>query len=953
MIPSGSVTFLFTDIEGSTKLAQKNNDAYLAALDKHHEVLYEVIDSNNGFVFKIIGDSFCCAFNNSTDAVNAAIKSQIKLKSIDWKDTEIKVRMGIHSGEAEFINKDYSGYVTLSRSQRIMSVAYGEQILITQEVFDALKENHETEFSFKDFGERKLKDIIKPEHIYQIVSDGLRTDFPPLKSLDARQNNLPTSVSQFVGRRKEIDEIKQLFTKIRLLSLTGAGGTGKTRLAIQLASELIDEFENGIWIIEFSPVTDPDLIVKEISTVLNLKEDPAIDGLQALRDFLKNKSTLLIFDNCEHLLNRCAQVSETLLSYCTKLKIISTSRESFNIQGETLYRIPPLSMPENIKKESFESLIEYESVKLFLDRAVSVNPKFTLTKENIYAVAELCKKLDGIPLAIELASKRVNVLPVEKILERLDDRFKLLNSGNSTALPRQKTLRALIDWSYDMLNPSEQILLQRLSIFMGGWTLETSEEICSDETIDQYEILDLMESLLNKSLIYFNEVGGKGRFGILESIKYYALEKLSDTINNHQKHLTYFLNFSSYSNQKKKGTGQLEWLNAMSTELDNIRGNTHWALNNNPEDAVRIVINTYDFWNHKGYLQEGFDTSMKVLNSVDITNKKLKADLLSRLAIFCYEQGKFTELENFSNEALNLYREENDEEGILNTLNTLGQKSFIELDLNNAVKLYEEALALSDSTDSKVGKATTLYNLSFPVGNLGDFQRSISLQEESLKLSREIKNEHLTAQVLLSLSVALTRRTGDIKKAAVYSEESLLISRRIDDQYLISVNLVHLADLKLNYDNKNYDEAEYILLEAYKISKDCGYNMNLFPIRIHLGRLYTETENYTSAINIYKEYLNEREKPGGEFFMNDVIAGFGRIFYERKKYIEAVKLFGLIESLSKGGKIKPLNKNFNLRDTEKNNILNDLGEEEYGKYWNEGNEMKLDYAVNICLNIDN
>jgi len=953
LIPSGSVTFLFTDIEGSTKLAQKNNDAYLAALDKHHEVLYEVIDSNNGFVFKIIGDSFCCAFNNSTDAVNAAIKSQIKLNSIDWQGTEIKVRMGIHSGEAEFINKDYSGYVTLSRSQRIMSVAYGEQILITQEVFDSLNENHEKEFSFKDFGERKLKDIIKPEHIYQIVSEGLRTDFPPLKSLDARQNNLPTLVSQFVGRRKEIEEIKQLFTKIRLLSLTGAGGTGKTRLAIQLASELIDEFENGIWIIEFSPVTDPDLVVKEISTVLNLKEDPAIDGLQALRDFLKNKSTLLIFDNCEHLLNRCAQVSETLLSYCTKLKIISTSRESFNIQGETLYRIPPLSMPENIKKESFESLIEYESVKLFLDRAVSVNPKFTLTKENIYAVAELCKKLDGIPLAIELASKRVNVLPVEKILERLDDRFKLLNSGNSTALPRQKTLRALIDWSYDMLNSNEQILLQRLSIFMGGWTLETSEEICADETIDQYEILDLMESLLNKSLIYFNEVGGKGRFGILESIKYYALEKLSDTINNHQKHLTYFLNFSSYSNQKKKGTGQLEWLNAMSTELDNIRGNTHWALNNNPEDAVRIVINTYDFWNHKGYLQEGFDTSMKVLNSVDITNKKLKADLLSRLAIFCYEQGKFTELENFSNEALNLYREENDEEGILNTLNTLGQKSFIELDLNNAVKLYEEALSLSDSTDSKVGKATTLYNLSFPVGNLGDFQRSISLQEEALKLSREIKNEHLTAQVLLSLSVALTRRTGDIKKAAVYSEESLLISRRIDDQYLISVNLVHLADLKLNYDNKNYDEAEYILLEAYKISKDCGYNMNLFPIRIHLGRLYTETGNFPSAINIYKEYLNEREKPGGEFFMNDVIAGFGRIFYERKKYIEAVKLFGLIESLSKGGKIKPLNKNFNLRDAEKDNILNELGEEEYNKYCNEGNEMKLNDAVLICINIDN
>lgn len=952
MIPSGLVTFLFTDIVGSTKLAQRNNDAYLSALDKHHEILYEIIDANNGFVFKIIGDSFCSAFSNSIDAVNAAVKSQIKLHSIDWKDTEIKVRMGIHSGEAEFINKDYTGYVTLSRTHRIMSIAQGGQILITRDVFETVKDKPEYGFSFKDFGERKLKDIIIPEHIYQIVSEGMINDFPPLKSLDARQNNLPIPVSRFVGRRKEIEEIKQLFAKIRLLSLTGAGGTGKTRLAVQLAAELIDEFENGIWIIEFSPVTDPDLVVKEISTVLNLKEDPGTDGLSALRDFLKDKSILLIFDNCEHLLNRCAQVSETLLSFCTKLKIISTSRESFNILGETIYRIPPLSMPDNIKKQSFESLSGYESVKLFADRAISVNPDFTLTNENIYAVAELCKKLDGIPLAIELASKRVNVLPVEKILERLDDRFKLLNSGNSTALPRQKTLRALIDWSYDMLNMNEQLLLQRLSIFMGGWTLETSEEICADEIIDQYEILDLMESLLNKSLIYFNEENDKRRFGILESIKYYALEKLSDKENIYQKHLSYFINFSSFEKQKEKGMGQLEWLSLMSTELDNIRGNTQWALKNRPEDAVRIVINTYDFWNHKGYLQEGFDTSMKVLNTVNITNAKLKADLLSRVAIFCYEQGKFTELENFSNEALKLYRETDDKEGILNTLNVLGQKFFIELDINNAVKLYEEALELSNIIESKEGKATTLYNLSFPVGNSGDIQRSISLQEEALKLSREIKNEHLTAQVLLSLSVALTRRTGDIKKAAIYSEESLLISRKIDDQYLISVNLVHLADLKLNYENKNYDEAEYILLEAYKISKDCGYNMNLFPIRIHLGRLYTETGNYDSAVKIYKEYLNDRDKPGGEFFMNDVIAGFGRIFFERNNYAYALRLFGLIETLSKGGKIKPLNKNLNLKDEEINKILNELGQENYDRYRNEGNAMNLNDAVLNCLNID-
>ncbi|HMS63879.1 MAG TPA: tetratricopeptide repeat protein, partial [Ignavibacteria bacterium] len=918
----------------------------------HHEILYDIIDSNNGFVFKIIGDSFCCAFNSPEDAVNAAVKTQIRLISTDWNDSEIKVRMGIHSGEAEFINKDYSGYVTLSRTQRIMSVAHGGQILITQEVYDSVKDNADLNISFRDFGKRRMKDIVLPEHVYQIVSESLPSDFPPLKSHEARQNNLPVSVTNFVGRRKEINEIKKLFSSKRLLTLIGAGGTGKTRLAIQLLTELIDEYDNGIWIIELSPINDPDLIVKEISTVLNLKEDPGVDNFEVLKEYLKDKNILILFDNTEHLLLKSAQIAEKLLAYCPKLKIISTSREPLNINGETLYRIPPLSMPADIKKESFETLAEYESVKLFLDRALTVNPNFSLTNENIYTVAELCKRLDGIPLAIELASKRVNVLSVEKILERLDDRFKLLGSGSNTALPRQKTLRALIDWSYDMLNPNEQLLLHRLSIFMGGWTLEASEEICSDETIDEYEILDLMESLLNKSLIYYNEVNGSGRYGILESIKYYALEKISGNTEEFQKHLNYFLKISYYSGQKEKGMGQLEWLTIMSTELDNIRGNMQWAMKNNPEDAVKIVINLYNFWNHKGYLQEGFDTTLKVLNSVQISDKKLKADLLLRIAIFSYEQGKFDELETYSNEALSIYRDINDKEGILNTLNELGQKYFIELDLDNSVKLYEEALALSNEINCKEGKATSLYNLSFPVSNLGDIERSVELKEEALKIAREMKNEHLTAQILLSLSVTHTRQKIDIKKAALLSEESLAISRKIDDQYLISVNLVHLADLKLNYDEKNFEEAEYILLEAYKISKDCGYNMNLFPIRIHLGGLYMETSRYNKAVNILKEYINEKEKPGGDFFMNDVIAGFGKIFFQRNEFIECLKLFGFLESLIKDGKYKPRNKNLLLNENERIKIIEELGEEKFNNYLQAGHELKADEAIQECINIE-
>ena len=949
MIPSGNVTFLFTDIEGSTKLAQMDTDAYLEALSKHHEILYEVFDSNNGFVFKIVGDSFCSAFNNPEDAINAAVRTQIKLSETDWKGMEIKVRMGIHSGEAEFVNKDYVGYVTLSRTQRIMSSAYGGQILVTEIVYNSAKDNPDINVTFKDFGKRKLKDIILPEHIYQIVADGIQKDFPPLKSLDARQNNLPSSLTNFIGRKKEIEEIKNLFSGVRMISLTGAGGTGKTRLAIQLASELIDEFENGVWIIELSPINDPELVVNEITRVLGLNEDPSADIFDTLKEFLKNKKTLLLFDNTEHLLDKCAFIAESLLSYCSNLKIISTSRESFNISGETIYRVPPMSMPEKIKNESFESLCEYESVKFFYDRAVTVNSKFELTKENIYSIAELCKKLDGIPLAIELASKRINVLSAEKILERLDDRFKLLTSGSSTALPRQKTLRAMIDWSYDLLNENEQLILQRLSIFTGGWTLESAEEICSDEIIDEYEVLDLMNSLLDKSLILYKEMEGTGRYGILESIKYYALEKLGGKTEEFQKHLDYFLRISSFKKQKEKGMGELAWLRIMDTELDNIRMNIQWAEVNNPESAVLLVINAFDFWYNKGYFQEGYDSSLKVLNSVNPADKKSKADLMYCISQFCYVLGKFSELEKFTSEALDMCREIDYKEGIIKSLNTISLKAYTEMDNESAAKFNEESLALSNEINNDESKINSLYNLSFPVGSLGDYDRSIALKEEALQISRKIKNEHFTAQVLLSLSVSQSGRKGDIKKAAALSEESLTLSRKIEDLYLISINLVNLATLKLYYEDKNYEEAEYILLEAYNISKDHGYNMNIFPIRIHLGYLYIETGKFGEAMNIYEEYMNEIDKPGAEFFMNNLLAGLGRICYKSSEYIQAVRLYGLMEFLSASSKYKSINKNLILKEEDRQILMNELGEDNFNKNWNEGKNLNVHDIVSETI----
>lgn len=951
MIPTGYVTFLFTDIQGSTKLAQNYPEEYNDILSKHNSILHGAFESNNGYVFKKIGDAFCAAFPNAEDAAAAAIETQKKLASEFSGNIELKVRMGIHSGEAEFVDNDYIGYVSLSRVNRIMSAAQGGQILISQVVHDSLKYDQKLKLTFKDFGKRKLKDIIIPEHIYQIVSEGLITDFAPLKSLDARQNNLPSSLSKFIGRRKEIEDIKKLFSNLRLISLTGMGGTGKTRLAIQLVSEMIDEFENGVWIIELSPITDPDLIIKEISRILNLKEEPEKDDLEVLKDFLKEKNILLIFDNCEHLLDRCAIIAEKLLSYCPKLKIISTSREPFNIQGEIVYKIPPLSMPEIIRNKSFEELSEFESVKLFLERANSVNANFQLSHDNIFDVAELCKKLDGIPLAIELAAKRINVLPVDKILARLDDRFKLLTGGSSTALPRQKTLKALIDWSYDMLHPNEQLLLQRLSVFMGGWNLEASEEICSDDNIDQYEVMDLVNSLNDKSLITFNESNGTGRYGMLESIKFYAQEKLTDRDELMRKHFEYFLNVSSVIKQKEKGIDQLQWLKHVDEEFDNIRKDIQWASDNSPEDAYRIVVNVFDFWLNKGYLKEGFDSLMKVKDSIEISDKKLRADLLFRISRFCYELGKIEELDKYSNEALELYREINDKEGILKSLNTLGLKFYTEMDYAGAIKLNEEALELSNEINSKEGKANSLYNLSFPVNNLGDFARSVSLKEEALKIAKEIRNEHLTAHILLSLSISYSKTIIDIKKASLYSEESLKISRNLDDKYLISVNLVNLADLKLHFEDKNYEEAEYLLLDAYKISKECGYFMNISPIRKNLGGLYVEKGQLIKAKVIYKEFLSDKDNPGSEFFINDVIAGFGRIFLKSKQFEQATLLLGCIDTAWQTPKKKSAIANSKIHEQERIILINELGEERFEQLWGEGKAMTLVEAVELCRNV--
>lgn len=938
--PTGNVTFLFTDIVGSTRLAQQYSDTYNEILKKHDSILDKIIADHNGHVFKKIGDAYCVSFHNPNDALAAAHEIQKKLEEHDWNEIELRIRIGIHSGDAEFLNNDYIGYITLSRVNRIMSVANGGQILVTQEIYDSALEAPPPGISFRDLGERRLKDIILPEHIYQVLADDLQSDFPPLKSLDVRPNNLPIQITKFIGREKELTTIKNLLSNTRKLTIFGPGGTGKTRLAVKVASDIIDEFENGVWFIELSSIKDPDLVEKEISLTLNLKEEGDKETIDSLIEYLKSKQILLILDNSEHLIEKCASLAHTLLQACPKLKIISTSRESFNIAGETIYRVPPLSTPSSLKKLTAKTIEQYESARLFIDRATAIKHDFKVTDENVNALAELCRRLDGIPFAIELAATRVNILPVEKILDRLNDRFKLLSRGSSTALPRHQTLRAMIDWSYDLLNEHEKILLQRLSIFMGGWTLEAAEMICSDEIIDEYEVLDILTSLESKSLINVNEQSGNIRYNMLETIKQYSLEKFTDKSPTQAKYFEFFMKLSDLQEQRSKGIEQTAWVRLVDDDFDNMRAAIQIAFDTNPENAYKIIPLIGSYWLIKGYFREGLQACLKALENKTVEDKKLRARVLLTAAEMCFGLGDLADLQTFADESLALSREINDKEGIAASLIQLGNVNYTNVKIEESKKYYDEALAISNEIGSQTYKAKSLSNLSFIVDD--ENNTALNMMEEALKIYRSLKDTYNVAFVLAVLGrFELLKKNLD--RANIFSEESLAISRENDDQYLISINLINLARI---YSEKNdFAKAEYSLEDSLKIIREYGYTLNLHPALISLAEIHHSKGDIDKSIATYKEYLEGSSKSGGNFFLKRAFIGLAGNYVLKEDYKQALICLSFIEMTAEATQSKMNKTESETFEMTKQKIREKLGDEAFDQYWNEGRLYSIEKAV--------
>ncbi len=812
----------------------------------------------------------------------------------------------------------YSGYTTLALTQRIMSAGHGGQILLSRIAQELTRDKLPEQAELMDMGECTLKDILHPEQLYQLVVSDLPSEFPPLKTLESVNHNLPTQLTSFIGREKEIDELKKLIAEHRLVTLTGSGGAGKTRLALQVAADLLRQFSGGVWFVELAPLVDPALVVQTLLSVFKLREDPQAHrtSLEILQDYLRSKSALLILDNCEHLIEACAQVSESLLRACPKLKILPSSREALGIPGEIPYRVPSLKTPtpaELLHFVGLETPLEIDSIRLFVERGTTTKPDFRLTKENTPFVAQICSRLDGIPLAIELAAARVKVLSPEQIASRLDDRFRLLTGGARTALPRQQTLRAMIDWSYSLLSDPEKMVFRRLAVFTGGWTLEAAEFVCG-EGRDGPDILDLMSRLVDKSLVIGEESNGEIRYHRLETIRQYSLERFFETEEVEairDRHLAYYVQYSEEIERGLQRPGRRLWVYRSELEQENLQTAIEWGLNRDPESSVRIAASMIFGISFGGYSVRVFswlrDRMSAMESTLPVLPPALRAKSLDALAFISFSVGRELDAYDYAEQSIALYRQLDDKSGLASALliASLSLESVGKLD--QAETSLKEALALAQSEENGFVISWVLNNLARVTARLhGDMQAAWDLTEEALRLSNDVE------------------RAGHV--ADVYEMRGVLAAF-----------------------SGRYEEARLWFEKAMDAFRDAGANFSVLLNKSNLAHLERQFGHYQQALERYRETIVGFYDVGQQSAVAHQLECFGFLAMEDNQNERALKLFAAADALRE--KISsPMTSEEQAYFDEQINVLRqkiDAGQ--FDRIWTNGRALTMEQALEFAL----
>jgi predicted ATPase len=722
-------------------------------LERHDEIILDAVHAHGGHVFNTVGDGFWTVFERAPQAAEAALVIQRDLdREAQQAGSPLRVRVAIHAGEADRREGVYSG-AAVNRVVRLVPVAHGGQTILSRTACDLVSGSPPDDVTLRDLGYHRLHDLESPEQIYQLDHPALRSDFPSLKSLDTMPHNLPLQLTSFVGREAEIEQVRELLAGHRIVTLTGAGGQGKTRLALQLAAQVSKAFPGGVWFVELARLGDPMRVPQTVASALGLREVPGRDVADTLMQHLDSQAVLIALDNCEHLIDASAQWVESALQAAPGLKVLATSRETLGIPGEVVFVVPPLAAPDigaKPKDVAPSDVGTYEAVQLFVDRARLVQPDFAIDENSAQAVGQICARLDGIPHAIELAAARVAVLSPDQIAVRLDDCFQLLGVGSRTASPRHQTLRAVIDWSHDLLEEQEQMLFRRLAVFVGGWTLDAAEEIWGEPGT-----LDLLSRLVDKSLVIAEPKDTIGmRYRFLETTRRYAREKLaaageSDVIERRHRDWVLALVEGLVIGLGTEMTPRLE---LVAAENDNVRAALEWSLaRNETEPALRIVASMKHFWKSEGLLTEGIEWGERAV-AAGLEASIARSQALSALSALAFFHGRTDRARSAADEALIVAREVNDKRSLVLALSAVGRNSSLsERDYEIGTVAAEEGLQLARELGDRDSELVLLVNQGETARYWGHLERAEAMYEEARVRCREYGNRYRDVDILFNL----------------------------------------------------------------------------------------------------------------------------------------------------------------------------------------------------------
>lgn len=953
-LPTGTVTLLFADMAGATHLYSRLGDRYTQVLAESRQVLRTAFAQWNGHVVDTQDDTIFVVFARATDAMQAVVAAQRALISHAFAHgTALQVRMGLHTGEPQQVAEGYVG-LDVHRAAFIMSAGHGGQVLLSQTSCSLVEQDLPEGVHLRDLGEHRLKELGRPMRLFQLVISGLLSDFPPLHTLERFPDNLPAQPTPLLGREHEVADLRDLLLHedVRLLTLTGPGGTGKTRLALQVAADLSDRFSSGVFFVNLAPLSDPTLVVPTIAEAFAIREGGDQTLLSHLTEELRARQMLLLLDNFEQVVDAAEQIA-TLVATCPHLKVLVTSREILHVRAEREFPVPPLAVPDPDHLSDLATLSRQAAVALFLQQAQAVKPGFQLTDINARAIAELCARLDGLPLAIELAAARMKLFSPRALLARLDQRLSVLTSAARDVPARQQTLRNTIAWSYNLLDAEEQRLFRKLSVFVNGCNIETIEAVCAPSGGESVPTLDRVASLVNKSLLQSVEqhLAEEPRFVMLETIREYALERLEahgETGEARRAHALSFLALAEQAEQGTTGPQQAVVLEHLEQEHDNLRAAMHWLTFHTGDGgamALRLGAALTPFWFVRAYLSEGRDFLKRVLARSEDVPAQVQAKALYAASQLYDALNVHDRAEELCEQSLALYRKLADAAGIANGLHLLADIVWGRGNLYLSRKLAEESLMLFREIDDNRSVAYLLYHLGSLAAEQGEYARGRDLFMESVTIDRKLGDTRVIALSLFRLAQLAWVSEGNQAQACIWLDESFALSREVGDKEGIA-NCLYLSGILALHEGDTAGatlRVEQAAVLFQEIKRQDGIARSFYA----KARIAAAGQDAALSQALYEQGVRIARSAGDTLTTIPGLEGLAAAIAAQGNHVQAAHLWAAAQILREtiGAPLPPVERVLYQQTVEATRTL--LGEQVFASAWSEGSTLSIEQALAI------